>query len=100
MRFQVQLEAEPILLPTVVKVVLAFWPRVVMAARQTTMIKASMTAYSTAVGPSSRVTKLTTASVNLRMAKTPQQGSVVISQGGLGHDDDDLTAVLSATLLK
>ena len=34
-------------------VVLAFWPIVVMAAKQTTMIKASFTAYSTAVGPSS-----------------------------------------------
>ena len=56
----VQLDAEPILLPTVVKVVFAFWPRVVMAARQTTMIKANMTAYSTAVGPSSRATKSTT----------------------------------------
>src|SRR5580692_5380572 len=69
---QVQLEAEPILLPTVVKVVLAFWPRVVIAARQTTMIRANMTAYSTAVGPSSRFRKFTTASVNLRMEKSPQ----------------------------
>src|SRR5579871_4316629 len=51
---QLQLEDEPIFWPTVVKVLLAFWPSVVIAARQTTMIRASMTAYSTAVGPSSR----------------------------------------------
>src|SRR5688500_3137690 len=34
-------------------VLLAFEPRVVMAAMHTTMMSASMTAYSTAVGPSS-----------------------------------------------
>ena len=56
-----QLAAPPILVPTVVKVVLAFWPSVVMAARQTTMMRANMTAYSTAVGPSSRSQKSTTA---------------------------------------
>src|SRR5476651_1547951 len=55
-----QLDAEPTLAPTVVKVLLAFWPSVVMAARQTTIIRASMTAYSTAVGPSSRLQKSTT----------------------------------------
>src|SRR5437870_5424271 len=38
-----------------------------MAARQTTMIKASMTAYSTAVGPSSRFRKSTVAFQNLRI---------------------------------
>jgi hypothetical protein len=42
------------------KTSLAFWPKVVIAAMQTTMIRASITAYSTAVGPSSRRTKLTT----------------------------------------
>src|SRR4051794_41255749 len=46
--------------PTVVKVCLALVPRVVMAAMQTTMIKASITAYSTAVGPSSRFRNVTT----------------------------------------
>src|SRR5438067_5389075 len=45
---------------TVVKVWLALVPRAVMAAMHTTMIKASMTAYSTAVGPSSALRKLTT----------------------------------------
>src|SRR4051812_5392890 len=44
--------------PTLVKVPLALEPSVVMAAMHTTTIKASMTAYSTAVGPSSRCTKL------------------------------------------
>src|SRR5207244_4492771 len=62
-----QLDADDSFCPTVVKVVLAFWPRVVIAARQTTMIKASMTAYSTAVGPSSRFMNSTVAFQNLRM---------------------------------
>src|SRR4051794_782943 len=57
--------------PTVVKVCLALVPRVVMAAMQTTMIRASMTAYSTAVGPSSRFMKSTTAFVNVRMTRFP-----------------------------
>src|SRR5437762_12907638 len=52
-------EELPIALPTPVNVVLAFWPKVVMAARQTTMMSASMTAYSTAVGPSSFFRKST-----------------------------------------
>src|SRR5213079_285809 len=46
--------------PTKEKVLLALEPRVVMAAMHTTMIRASMTAYSTAVGPSSFVRKSTT----------------------------------------
>jgi len=44
---------------TVVKVALALEPSAVMATRQTTMISASMTAYSTAVGPSSARKKFT-----------------------------------------
>src|SRR5207244_8966007 len=39
--------------PTNENVLLALEPRVVMAAMQTTMMRASITAYSTAVGPSS-----------------------------------------------
>ena len=39
--------------PTMLNVELALLPSVVIAAMQTTMIRASMTAYSTAVGPSS-----------------------------------------------
>jgi hypothetical protein len=42
-------------LATVLNMALALLPMALMAARQTTMIKASMTAYSTAVGPSSDV---------------------------------------------
>lgn len=51
---QAQLDAEPTFAPTEVKVLLAFVPSVVMAVKQTTIIRASITAYSTAVGPSSR----------------------------------------------
>src|SRR3954452_4783732 len=39
---------------TLVNVLLALLPRAVMAVMHTTIIRASMTAYSTAVGPSSR----------------------------------------------
>src|SRR5215210_3778995 len=44
---------------TLENVLLAFEPRVVMAAMHTTMMRASMTAYSTAVGPSSFFRKAT-----------------------------------------
>src|SRR5262245_40080884 len=54
------------LLPTDENVELAFLPRALIAAMQTTMIRASMTAYSTAVGPSSRFRKLTIAFLNFR----------------------------------
>ena len=50
---------EPMAVPTLVNVLLAFLPSVVMAVMHTTMIRASMTAYSTAVGPSSRFTNST-----------------------------------------
>src|SRR5438270_66982 len=53
--------------PTLVNVALALLPSVVIAAMQTTMIRASMTAYSTAVGPSSFAMKLTTLLMNFRM---------------------------------
>src|SRR6516165_751993 len=52
-------------LPTVVNVWLAFEPRVVMAAMQTTIMSASMTAYSTAVGPSSLFKKFRTQLITL-----------------------------------
>jgi len=45
-------------LDTEVNVALAFVPKDVMAAMHTTIMRASMTAYSTAVGPSSRLRKL------------------------------------------
>jgi hypothetical protein len=53
-----------IAVPTEVKRAFALLPRVVMAATQTTMMRASITAYSTAVGPSSRLRKLTTRSMD------------------------------------
>ncbi len=46
-------------LPTLVKVELAFEPSVVIAPMQTTMIRANITAYSTAVGPFSSFKKST-----------------------------------------
>src|SRR5204863_1577304 len=55
-----QLEVPPMVLLTLEKVLLALLPSAVMATMHTTMIRASMTAYSTAVGPSSRFRKFTT----------------------------------------
>src|SRR5262249_16861060 len=55
-----QLEVVLTLLPTYWKVLEALEPRALMAAMQTTMINASITAYSTAVGPSSDTRKLWT----------------------------------------
>ena len=52
---------------TLENVWLAFDPRVVMAAMHTTMIRASMTAYSTAVGPSSFRRKSTSVRVIVRL---------------------------------
>jgi hypothetical protein len=45
--------------PTLVNVVLALEPKVVIAPMQTTIISANITAYSTAVGPSSFFRKFT-----------------------------------------
>src|SRR5262249_8949305 len=48
------------------------WPRIVIAPMHTTMMSANITAYSTAVGPSSRFKKLTTgAAIRVNMAKSP-----------------------------
>src|SRR5207237_3331406 len=58
---------------TVVNVLLARWPRVVMAPMQTTMMRASITAYSTAVGPSSRFRNVTMSSEE-RCAGTERTG--------------------------
>ena len=52
-----QEELEPMTEPTDVNVALALEPSAVMALMQTTTIKASITAYSTAVGPSSSLRK-------------------------------------------
>ncbi len=70
---------EPTLLPTVVNVWLALEPSVLMAVMQTTTIRASMTAYSTAVGPSSARTG--------RGARIPRAGHV----GNVPHDGRNAT---------
>src|SRR5205807_4507734 len=62
-----QLPVPPMVVPTLVKVLLALLPSAVMAALQQTMIRASITAHSTAVGPLSSFRKLTRAVPRLRM---------------------------------
>ena len=54
-----------------VKVLLTLVPRVVTAPIETTMIKATMTAYSTAVGPSSLLRNLTNFSRKAFMGESP-----------------------------
>ena len=53
--------------PTKLKVLLALEPRVVMAAMHTTTIRANITAYSTAVGPSSALMNKTSFLVRPRI---------------------------------
>src|SRR5262249_58921980 len=67
----------PTAAPTLVKVALVLVPRVVMAVMHTTMMSASMTAYSTAVGPSSFFRKLTRAELNLRIGKTLSKKRII-----------------------
>src|SRR2546421_485806 len=55
------------LLPTLVNVLFAFVPRAVIAVMHTTIIRANITAYSTAVGPSSRARKFLTRSISFCM---------------------------------
>src|SRR5262245_22469322 len=66
-RVAAQLPVGVALAATFENVWLAFEPRVVIAAMQTTMIRASITAYSTAVGPSSFFRNVTNFLVKLRM---------------------------------
>src|SRR5437868_4791086 len=71
-------------LSTVVNVALALLPRVVIAPMQTTMMRASMTAYSTAVGPSSDFKKFNTNGRSLRMCPVLSKetvGKVSIQRG-------------------
>ena len=68
---------------TFVKAVLAFVPIALMAVKQTTTIRASMTAYSTAVGPSSRLMKFTSIFVAVRMLSS--------SSGSEGREAPDET---------
>jgi hypothetical protein len=56
--------------PTKENVLFAFEPKVVMAAMHTTTMRANITAYSTAVGPSSFLTKLTRAFVNVFISRS------------------------------
>src|SRR6267378_1144793 len=64
---------------TLENVLLALVPRAVMAVMHTTIIRASMTAYSTAVGPSSRFRKLTTGCTNLLMGLSPLVKKMVLA---------------------
>src|SRR3954449_2498696 len=68
---QLAAPAGAVTVATLENVLLAFDPRVVMAAMQTTMIRASMTAYSTAVGPSSFLRNATSLRVNRFMVSCP-----------------------------
>src|SRR5436190_2039180 len=74
--------------PTNEKVLFAFEPRVVMAAMQTTTIRANITAYSTAVGPSSCFRKFTNSLDARRMNgfQFPKNG-----EKGVGRSATNLT---------
>src|SRR5712664_776134 len=90
------------LLPTLVNVLLALVPSAVIAVMHTTMISASMTAYSTAVGPSSRARKFLTRSTSFRMISSPLSFEKHEFRGEPGYGDaahDDDVAVFRATLL-
>src|SRR5438128_8872054 len=81
--------------PTDLNVVLAFLPRVVMAPMQTTTIRASMTAYSTAVGPSSRFKNSTTKLPSFRMCflHWKKESETEKTQPVPTHEEDVLMAV-------
>src|SRR5262245_59529468 len=64
------------------KVWLALVPSAVMAVMQTTMMRASMTAYSTAVGPSPSRTNWRAFSNNLYMHNTPSVPGPAAPEGG------------------
>ena len=66
-----QLDVVEILVPTYVNVLLAFEPRALIAAMHTTIIRASMTAYSTAVGPSSFFRKFRANCPRVRIDESP-----------------------------
>src|SRR5689334_23884344 len=76
-RSQLAPPAGAVFAATLEKVLLAFDPRVVMAAMHTTMIRASMTAYSTAVGPSSFFRNSTNFLVTFRIGLLPVSGGLV-----------------------
>ncbi len=68
--------------PTPVKVLLALRPSVVMAAMHTTIIRASMTAYSTAVGPSSFFRNFTTLEARQESTFSPFGKRILLESGG------------------
>ena len=74
--------------PTLVNVVLAFWPRVVMAQMQTTIMRANITAYSTAVGPSSLVMNSDTARENFVNMEQTSLVQRLFSTRAFWHDPD------------
>src|SRR2546423_957333 len=71
---------------TLENVLFAFDPRVVMAAMHTTMMRASMTAYSTAVGPSSFFRKWTRARMEDRMGDSGWGGTRAVGGRRNRHD--------------
>jgi hypothetical protein len=72
--------------PTEVKVLLALLPRVVTAVMHTTMMSASITAYSTAVGPSSDFRKLTATLLNFCTVFLPVEKLVNGTVNGDPHE--------------
>src|SRR5438876_1132720 len=88
------------LLPTLVNVLFAFVPRAVIAVMHTTMIRANITSYSTAVGPSSRARKFLTRSISFCMVSLlcPLKKTGRTTVPGIAAYDDEV-AVFRATLL-
>ena len=74
------LEVVAIAVPTDVNVLLALPPKVVMAVMHTTMMRANITAYSTAVGPSSRFTE-----IHDRVAELVHGFATFIVRTGIGN---------------
>jgi hypothetical protein len=76
--------AGAIFVATLSNVALAFVPMFVIATKQTTMIRANMTAYSTAVGPSSETRKCWTLRANDFIIATPESGLPILSESSSG----------------
>src|SRR5436190_984755 len=70
-RWRADHEAAAVLSDTLLKVLLALEPSELMAAMQTTMMRASITAYSTAVGPSSLLRKVRTLASQFFISQSP-----------------------------
>ena len=74
--------------PTLTKVLLALVPRVVMAAMHTTTIRASITAYSTAVGPSSAFKNDTIFFATVNMGLSRNVGEPLGNPDGMSSSPD------------